>query len=87
MQGGSFILHNYVDLNIYMSDNNFTFDCRKNISSRGRPGRSMCLISLTQKDNKRQNTSTNNTQQSTAMRYAEYIRMYSKTQIVNNNGG
>jgi len=69
-----------------MSDANFTFDCHKNIASRGRPGRSMCLVTLTQKDNKRQNTSTNITQQSTAMRYAEYIRMNTKTQIVNNNG-
>jgi hypothetical protein len=69
-----------------MSDNNLTFDCQKNISSRGRPGRSMCLVTLTQKDNKRQNSSTNVTQQSTAMRYAEYIRINSKTQIVNNNG-
>jgi hypothetical protein len=70
-----------------MSENNFGFDCRKNISSRGRPGRSMCVISLTQKDSKRINSSTNVTQQSTAMRYAEYIRTNSKTQIVNNYGG
>jgi hypothetical protein len=69
-----------------MSDNKFTFDCQKNVSSRRRTGGSMCVTSLTQKDNKRQNTSTNVTQQSTAMRYAEYIRMNSKTQIVNNNG-
>jgi hypothetical protein len=69
-----------------MTDPNMIFDCQKNLSSRGRPGRSMCFVTLTQKGNKRQNSSTNVTQQSTAMRYAEYIRMNLKTQIVNNNG-
>lgn len=66
--------------------NNLMFDCHKNRASRGRPGMSMCVTTLSQKGNKLKNTSTNNTQQSTAMRYAEYIRMNSKTQIVNNNG-
>jgi len=69
-----------------MTNSHIVFDCAKNRSQRGRPGMSMCAVTLTQKGNKRQNTSTNNTQQSTAMRYAEYIRMNSKTQIVNNNG-
>jgi hypothetical protein len=69
-----------------MSDNNLTFDCHKNVSSRRQHGTSMCVVTLTQKDNKRFNTSTNNTQQSAAMRYAEYIRANIKTQIVNNNG-
>ena len=69
-----------------MTNSHLIFDCEKNRSQRGRPGMSMCTVTLTQKGNKRQNTSTNNTQQSTAMRYAEYIRVNSKTQIVNNNG-
>ena len=69
-----------------MTDIPFVFNCEKNRAQRGRPGISMCVETLTQKGNKRQNTSTNNTQQSAAMRYAEYIRMNSKTQIVNNNG-
>ena len=66
--------------------NNLMFDCHKNRASRGSPGMSMCVTTLSQKGNNRKNTSTNITQQSTAMRYAEYIRMNSKTQIVNNNG-
>jgi hypothetical protein len=69
-----------------MNNSELIFDCEKNRSRRGKSGISMCVMTLTQKGNKRQNTSTNNTQQSTAMRYAEYIRMNSKTQIVNNNG-
>lgn len=69
-----------------MTDIPFVFNCEKNRAQRGRPGMSMCVVTLTQKGNKRQNTSTNNTQQTAAMRYAEYIRMNSKTQIVNNNG-
>jgi len=69
-----------------MSNIPFIFDCEKNRAQRGRPGMSMCLVPLIQKGNKRKNSSTNDTQQSTAMRYAEYIRMNSKTQIVNNNG-
>jgi len=69
-----------------MTENEVVFDCLKNRSRRGRSGMSMCVDTLTQKGNKRQNTSTVDTQQSTAMRYAEYIRMNSKTQIVNNNG-
>jgi len=69
-----------------MSNNNLIFDCDKNRSTRGRPGMSLCFNTLSQKGNKRKNTSTNVTQQSTSMRYAEYIRMQSKTQIVNNNG-
>ena len=66
--------------------NNLVFDCHKNRASRGRPVMSMCATTFSQKDNKRKNTSTNITQQSTAMRYAEYICMNSKTLIVNNNG-
>ena len=69
-----------------MSNVPFVFDCEKNRAQRGRPGMSMCLVTLSQKGNKRKNSSTNDTQQSTAMRYAEYIRMNSKTQIVNNKG-
>ena len=35
------------------------FDCDKNRASRGRPGMSMCVTTLSQKGNKRKNTSTN----------------------------
>lgn len=69
-----------------MTDIPFVFDCAKNRARRGGSRMSMCFQTLTQKGNKRQNSSTNDTQQSTAMRYAEYIRVNSKTQIVNNNG-
>lgn len=62
--------------------NNLIFDCHKNISKRGRPGLSMCFVDLSQKGNKRMNTSTNHTQQSTAMRYSEYIRIVGNTKTV-----
>jgi len=62
--------------------NNLIFDCEKNLSKRGRPGLSMCFVELSQKGNKRMNTSTINTQQSTAMRYSEYIRAIGNTKTV-----
>lgn len=62
--------------------NNLIFDCQKNLSKRGRPGLSMCFVELSQKGNKRMNTSTNHTQQSTAMRYSEYIRAIGNTKTV-----
>lgn len=77
--------------------NNMIFDCEKNLSKRSRPGLSMCFVTLSQKGNKRINSSTNNTQQSTAMRYSEYIRAVGNTKNVyvvnetlnnnNNNNG
>jgi len=73
------------------------FDCEKNLLKRSRPGLSMCFVTLSQKGNKRINSSTNNTQQSTAMRYSEYIRAVGNTKNVyvvnetlnnnNNNNG
>ena len=72
--------------------NNMIFDCEKNLSKRSRPGLSMCFVTLSQKGNKRINSSTNNTQQSTAMRYSEYIRavgnttnVYVVNETLNNN--
>ena len=62
--------------------NNLIFDCQKNLSKRGRPGLSMCFVELSQKGNKRMNTSTNHTQQSPAMRYSEYIRAIGNTKTV-----
>ena len=62
--------------------NNMIFDCEKNLSKRSRPGLSMCFVTLSQKGNKRINSSTNNTQQSTAMRYSEYIRAVGNTKNV-----
>lgn len=77
--------------------NNMIFDCEKNLLKRSRPGLSMCFVTLSQKGNKRINSSTNNTQQSTAMRYSEYIRAVGNTKNVyvvnetlnnnNNNNG
>ena len=79
---------------MYSMSNNLIFDCEKNLSMRGRPGLSMCFITLSQKGNKRYNTSTNNTQLSKAMRYSEYIRTIGNTKTVyvvnesiNNNNG
>jgi hypothetical protein len=47
---------------------------------------SSCEKTETQKKLKRFNTTGNTTQLSKAMRYAEYVRQYSKTNIVNQNG-
>jgi hypothetical protein len=46
---------------------------------------SNCEKADTQKNAKKFNTATNSTQQSKAMRYAQYIRQYSANSITNNN--
>jgi len=46
---------------------------------------SNCEKADTQKNAKKINTATNSTQQSKAMRYAQYIRQYSANSITNNN--
>lgn len=46
---------------------------------------SECQKAETQKNLKKINTATNSTQQSKAMRYAQYIRQYSANTISNNN--
>jgi hypothetical protein len=44
-----------------------------------------CQKAETQKNLKKFNTATNSTQQTKAMRYAQYIRQYSANSITNNN--
>jgi|AntAceMinimDraft_11_1070367.scaffolds.fasta_scaffold28209_3 hypothetical protein len=67
-----------------MSETNLVFDCANNTNKQKRS--SKCAMVFSQKGTKRMNTSTNVTQVSKAMRYAEYLRMRGNTDFVNNNG-
>ena len=66
------------------TNENLIFDCANNTNKQKRS--SKCAMVFSQKGTKRMNTSTNTTQVSKAMRYAEYLRVYGTTDNVNNNG-